>query len=652
MDEVLEAITEQNPLLIVDGSEQELVFFMQNDNDFLSIAVVLKNSPRHLIELCITQIPISEIALQYLSEGIEQNNIISKIALTHLSLSYSRSFVSLIAALQECISLECLDFSNNLLNDDTGSFISELIRVPKDSSLRLLILDFNKFKDFSFAVSLAKNKSLLHFSINHNPLEFVNIVSLLEMLALNKTLQHLGVKGMNYKGPAPIKENPSGLLSSQEAITLKLTNVLRYSYICSISIDLDPSTTMQLRELETILTKHNRTLMKIESPLINWAVTSGPLLGIYKGLKANIWLSDRNTEMPNDLEDVINMKLVNKRNSSISSTDNLRSPLRSAKKIPISRKDSVESRNSDSTVMEGKSIKEMSFGKSALSKHFKEDDTFMKCLQSMNSKIMGLEEKFLTYTTKTDSYLEKVEAQVSSSKRSDDMDSVSKALKDIQSRLDKFEKDKASQNEVVDGYIQKLQSLQFYMEALESSRRSSRRLRPQKKLVKDSIEFNELRSFEGTEQSLQSDHKDRVMKLEERIQKIEQDSNKLNKVRQKLKGTMVKTIQDRVVRLENLSQDTAHTPKKLTKREMQSTQKNLEGLGQLPVESESVVISALMEKARYSQMNDSLRRSRSPLISNKETRRVPSTELKQCLKSRGFILEGDRPVFRKYNPSH
>ncbi|OMJ94817.1 hypothetical protein SteCoe_2003 [Stentor coeruleus] len=185
------------------------------------------------------------------------------------------------------------------------------------------------------------------------------------------------------------------------------------------------------------------------------------------------------------------------------------------------------------------------------------------------------------------------------------------------------------------------------MESLESSRRSSRRLRPQKKSVKDSIEFNELRSFEGTEQSLQSDHKDRVMKLEERIQKIEEDSNKLNKVRQKLKGTM-----DRVVRLENLSQDTAHTPKKLTKREMQSTQKNLEGLGQLPVESESVIISALMEKARYSQMNDSLRRSRSPLISNKETRRVPSTELKQCLKSRGFVLEGDRPIFRKYNPSH
>lgn len=80
---------------------------------------------------------------------------------------------------------------------------------------------------------------------------------------------------------------------------------------------------------------------------------------------------------------------------------------------------------------------------------------------------------------------------------------------------------------------------------------------------------------------------------------------------------------------------------------MQSTQKGKEGFISLPGDAESVVIGALMEKARNSKVNETFYRSRN-MNSSVETKRAPSAELKQCLKSRGFTIEGDRPVFRRF----
>jgi hypothetical protein len=81
---------------------------------------------------------------------------------------------------------------------------------------------------------------------------------------------------------------------------------------------------------------------------------------------------------------------------------------------------------------------------------------------------------------------------------------------------------------------------------------------------------------------------------------------------------------------------------------MKSTQKNKDGLVNLPGDAESVVISALMEKAKNMKVNDPFYRSRNPLNSSAEGKRAPSAELRQCLRSRGFTIEGDRPVFRKF----
>ena len=191
----------------------------------------------------------------------------------------------------------------------------------------------------------------------------------------------------------------------------------------------------------------------------------------------------------------------------------------------------------------------MSFGKSNFNKFFKEDDSLAKYLYSMNEKIQNLEEKFTNYSSKTDKYMERIEVQIAGSQRSEEISNISTVLKDIQSRLDKFEKDKATKEGVIEDYIERLESLKFSKDALESSRRSSRRLRPQKKLNESqkskaqeegSFEFNELRSFEGTEHSLRSDTLGkRVDIVEEKLKKIEQDSKKIRKVKEKIKGTMV-----------------------------------------------------------------------------------------------------------------
>ena len=323
--------------------------------------------------------------------------------------------MSLVAGIQENPTLEFLDLSKNHLTDDACSFISCLIE--STSQLKFLLLEENRIKDFSFAVSLSKNRSLLHFSLNSNPLDFVNMVSLLEMLTLNRTLQYLGLKGISFKGPAPIKENPSGLLNMNEAIALKLANVLRYSYLSAIGIDLNPESNMQLREIENTVIKHNRFLMELDSSLINWSQIHGPLLGIYRGLKANQWLAERTGEVPRDLEEIINIKINHKKNESLNnSTEEYRTlsaasptrPLQSGKRFKS--KDSWDSKNSESTVIENKSIKEMSFGKSAMSKQFRQDETLVRYLQNMNEKIQAVEENFLIYASKTDMCMEKIES--------------------------------------------------------------------------------------------------------------------------------------------------------------------------------------------------------------------------------------------------
>lgn len=491
-------------------------------------------------EITICGYKLSENALNYLSEGLESNKSIRKLSLVQGVLSGSKAFVTFLSAVQES-ALEEVSLAGNELNDDCGAYIACLLE--SNFPLRGLVLDDNKFKDFSFALSLAKNKSLLSFEINNNPLDFTNVVSLLEMLTINKSLEHLGVSGTGSKAPAPIKENPSGLLTINEALTLKLANILRYSSLTSISIDLDPECSMQLKELEISISKHNRTLINLSSPLINWNSVSGILYNIQRALKANLWLNDRTQEIPQDIEDLIVAKLGRKetvQSESFKSSPSKISPNKTPHKV-VNRKDSTESKNSDTTIVENKNIKEMSFGKSAISKYLKKDDSLNKFIQGISGKMSELEEKFNLYTSKTDSYMERIEQQISESRRGEDLTALASSVKEIQAKLDQIETEKMSQKNVVEEYIQKLEALKF-KESEASSKRSSRRLRAQK-FEKESFDSSRGRVFNDTQQSIQSDDvKGRICNLEQKIQRIETDSMKINKFGQKLKGTMVLDI--------------------------------------------------------------------------------------------------------------
>ena len=248
--------------------------------------------------------------ISYLGAGIQASRSLKKLILPRNGIRSIESITTLCYALQSNNSVEFLDLSENNIDDNAAEAIKELIK--NNETIQNIKLDHNLITNTCFAVSLCQNNYLSHFSVEFNPLSFENFISLLEMLNINRNLKFLGLKGIKFSGPANIKENQSGILTMQEALILKLANVLRNSSLQSISIDLDSSSILQLRELEVSLLKHNSTLINICSDSINWSINQqGPLLGIQRALKANSWLIKNefcDDNLPRDIESIINAK--------------------------------------------------------------------------------------------------------------------------------------------------------------------------------------------------------------------------------------------------------------------------------------------------------------------------------------------------------
>lgn len=277
----------------------------------LPLGSLLSENYRFLKELELTGQRITSNGISFLGVGLQDNEFLKKLSMPRNGLSSLESLSTLTLALQNNLNLEYLDLSENEIEDPAAEAIKELLRT--NTSLKFVKLDKNKISSTCFAVSLCENASLIHFSINSNPLEFENCIALLEMLNINLNIQSLSMKGVKFLGSAKIKENLSGVLSKEEALILKLANVLRHSRIQSIGIDLDPKAALQLRELETSLLKHNSTLTSISSDNINWKVPlQGPLLGIQKALKANLLLartdSFEDEELTCELESIVEAK--------------------------------------------------------------------------------------------------------------------------------------------------------------------------------------------------------------------------------------------------------------------------------------------------------------------------------------------------------
>mmetsp|Transcript_18509 Transcript_18509/g.33422 ORF Transcript_18509/g.33422 Transcript_18509/m.33422 type:complete len:823 (-) Transcript_18509:1278-3746(-) len=202
-----------------------------------------------------------------------------------------QGFTDLASSLVQNQSLEVIDFSHNKINDQAASQLTQVIE--SNCKLKVLNLQYNLINKTSFAFSLVRNESLEKLMLSYNPLSFENLMSLLEMLMNNRNLVELDVQGVHLDGPAPIKENCHGHLTSKEAVILKLASVLRYSVLRVIGIDIDLCATGQLQELESTLIKHNRSLVELRCEGFNpSAPLQPPLLNIQKALKANRVLAE------------------------------------------------------------------------------------------------------------------------------------------------------------------------------------------------------------------------------------------------------------------------------------------------------------------------------------------------------------------------
>jgi hypothetical protein len=254
---------------------------------------------------------ISPNGINFLVSGLQENEFLTKLSLPHNSISSLSSLTSLSLSLQNNLNLEYLNLSENEIEDSGAEALKELLR--SNTSLKIVNLDKNLISCTCFAVSLCENQTLTHFSISYNPLEFENCIAMIEMLNVNTSLLSLAMKGVKFAGAANIKENLSGVLSKEEALILKLANVIRHSRLQSLAIDLDAKAVLQLRELETSLLKHNSHLISLNSDTINWRSSlQGPLLGIQKALRANLLLSKAESldddEISCELESIVEAK--------------------------------------------------------------------------------------------------------------------------------------------------------------------------------------------------------------------------------------------------------------------------------------------------------------------------------------------------------
>ncbi len=137
-----------------------------------------------------------------------------------------------------------------------------------------------------------RNESLEVLSLSGNPLSFECMLNVLDIAKVNRTLKVLNIAGVPMEGPAPIKENPSGLLSKSEGIILILAQTLRQSYLTEVTIDVDVTADVMLSELLNTLTKYNRSLVKLRAPGVNFrgSPRDSVLYGIYRAVLANRWI--------------------------------------------------------------------------------------------------------------------------------------------------------------------------------------------------------------------------------------------------------------------------------------------------------------------------------------------------------------------------
>jgi len=448
--EVSKILEGKGQTLYIHRSKPQLVTPKQVANNIQAIAKLLQENHTFLEEVNITGQDLSEAALTCFSEQLCENFYLKRLVLRGNSVS-----VSGVRALAEALhwnrSVELLDLSDSQVNDQAAEFISEMLET--NASLKVLKLDHNKIVNCSLDKPIKLNGVLSHLSIAHNPLSPESTLALLKALSYNQGLSHLSIKGITFEGSAPIKENLSGHLTSNEAVILQLANALRHSSISSLGVELDQSAVLQLGELEKALLKYNKTLLQIDSETIDWTGELPRCLeGIRRAIKANSWLNKHETafrageaEPEKDLEGAIRLKINNIIKRSQTPTESFfdvsgsfeRHLKRDTSTCSISKSEPFSPRNSTSrtlcieelntgadpqsaltpqftdsqaknqfkqlpseastqTEIANRAYKEMSFGKEGLSALIKseEDNAIIKYLERITNKIETVESEF------------------------------------------------------------------------------------------------------------------------------------------------------------------------------------------------------------------------------------------------------------------
>lgn len=288
-------------------------FSLQLDQSHFSILLQLFETPHRITEISITGQNLDAGKIRMLYPILETKSI-KRLILCNNKISGKESLEYLSQGVKAG-NIEYLDLSNNKITDECVEFLVDLIEF---NTLQTLNLDYNNITKGPIPQALCKCEKIQNFSIKSNPLAYEFVSDLLSALMFNKSLKSLNLQGIKLDGPAPIKENSSGHLSKKEAIILKLAYVLRFSSCNSLAIDLDPSLTVQLEELEKTLIKYNSKLTLLVSENIDWksAPHNSILYGIHKALKANTWLAlnsqipkEKQSDPSSDIEEIIYTKL-------------------------------------------------------------------------------------------------------------------------------------------------------------------------------------------------------------------------------------------------------------------------------------------------------------------------------------------------------
>ena len=602
---------------------------------------MLKQDLPYLQEINISGNNLSDRSMQYLTSSLRSTNYIIKLTISHAEISYN-SLESLVSYVSSS-SLEYLDLSSNSFSDSFSEILCPLFT----SKLKILILDRNCLEDSVFSTELACNKDLLHFSLSYNPLKYSSVISLLESLPENNSLQYLGLLGIKFKGAAPIKENCSGLLDAQVGIILKLSYILRSSNITSIGLDISPVFTLQLKELENTMIKHNKALQGIDSKYIDWnnLQVDSPLQNIHLAMKANKWAAQSHagtSTPPADIREIVKLKEnyggdfgeSRPRNSSKSSLVNYNEGEGSAGHTPqFSLTDKIASELSFGRVREREASWDVNIAKGYF-------EQIMERMEGMDERIMGRMEGL-------EKRLGNLEKKQRGGER-EGSEKVSSVVEELRGRVEGVEK-KINKRMLAEGSLRNAESMKFNgkeeIEALEQSYKyidqSNSKLEESVKQLVRRIKAIEQRTTESTiDKSLLN----KFTHFEDRLSQIEKVSDNFSHLHKNYSHTMTK-----VKKLEEIMGSCQSTPVKKQEKSgffspsILTTPSNQKPKINVGEECESIILGALLDRVNHS-FRSSPERPVSAMSVKSSYQRAPSTDLKESLRLKGFMVDGGKPM--------